>query len=179
MDYVRGELSSVLPPLLVGALAILAWSLAAFRHRRHAGVGLERARATVFGDAMLALSILVLLLATLYTDRSQIGPSRVQLDPLRDLIHTLSEGPEASVALRDLALNILLFVPFGFFLAQRIHRRHRFVRTVLAGIALSFLVEVVQLLFLRGRTVDVNDVILNVLGTAIGAAVGWGLRTKN
>lgn len=178
MTYVRAELNSLLPPFLVGTLVIVAWGLAAFHRRRHSDIPEDRARATSLGDAFLALSILGVLLATLYGDTENFGEAHVQLVPVSALLHTLFEAGDAWVALRDMAFNVLAFVPFGFFTAQRIHRKHRIVRTVLAGIALSLLVETIQLVFLTGRTVDVNDVILNVLGTSVGGVAGWALRRR-
>lgn len=60
--------------------------------------------------------------------------------------------------------NILLFVPFGFLvpLLWRI-KKHK---VILSGCLASVLIEICQLFL--SRSTDVDDVILNTLGTALG-----------
>lgn len=62
--------------------------------------------------------------------------------------------------------NLLLFLPFGF-LYPLFHRGSGLLRTLLAGVAVSLSIEVVQPLV--GRSLDINDLILNSLGTLISA----------
>jgi len=66
--------------------------------------------------------------------------------------------------------NILWFVPLGLLLPA-LRPRLRFGQAVLAGAALSVLLEILQWLLASGVT-DVDDVLLN----ALGAACGYGLR---
>ena len=67
------------------------------------------------------------------------------------------------------ALNVVLFVPFGL-LAPMIWQNMGKLRSVLLGaFGFTLLIEVSQLL--NFRSTDIDDVILNVLG----AAVGFGL----
>jgi glycopeptide antibiotics resistance protein len=76
------------------------------------------------------------------------------------------------VAFLNLAANVGLFVPLGL-LAPMVSERLRHLRTVLLlGTALSLAIEVVQ--FLIGRSADIDDVILNILGVGIGYGV-WAL----
>lgn len=65
--------------------------------------------------------------------------------------------------------NIALFVPFGM-LTVMLWRSNRrpILRTALVGLLFSVLIEVTQFLFSLGRT-DVDDLILNTLGAALGA----------
>lgn len=67
----------------------------------------------------------------------------------------------------NLAGNVLGFLPFGFFLPV-VHRRfhHGLLTTFLGGV-LSLLVESVQLITGVG-SFDVDDMILNTLGAALG-----------
>lgn len=61
--------------------------------------------------------------------------------------------------------NALLFLPFGLLLPA-IRRDMGCVKTVAAGFALSLFVEGMQLIV--GRIFDIDDLIMNTLGTLIG-----------
>ena len=67
---------------------------------------------------------------------------------------------------KNSALNILLFVPLGFFLPVLWGRFRRMLPAALFGCGLSLMIELLQLLTYRAT--DVNDLITNVLGTGIG-----------
>lgn len=63
-------------------------------------------------------------------------------------------------------LNVLLFVPFGFFLPM-LWKEFRSIKSVaLAGIIATFFIEISQLF--TGRATDIDDIITNSIGTLIG-----------
>lgn len=66
----------------------------------------------------------------------------------------------------DTVLNVILFLPFGFFLPLLYKKFNRIGRAVLAGLLFSLLIETLQL-FGRGSS-DINDLITNTVGTALG-----------
>ena len=66
----------------------------------------------------------------------------------------------------NLAGNVLVFVPFGFFSAMA-SRKRNFLRTSLDGFLLSLVVETFQLLTMVG-SFDVDDLILNTFGVMLG-----------
>ena len=70
------------------------------------------------------------------------------------------------VAMANLAGNILIFIPFGFFMPMASKRRSFFVTTV-DSLALSLLIEVIQLLTKVG-CFDVDDLLLNTIGGMLG-----------
>ena len=74
-------------------------------------------------------------------------------------------------ALREVAGNFALFVPFGFFLAASAGRTTRMWRVVAVAGAASLFIEVSQWLFVDGRNPSIDDVIYNTAGAATGAAV--------
>src|SRR5690606_31834415 len=82
---------------------------------------------------------------------------------------TLVQDP----AFLQVALNVLLFVPLGFFV-RRVLRRGVLVAT-LVGLATSLLVELTQATGVWGiydcayRLLDVDDLIVNTAGAAIGS----------
>ena len=63
--------------------------------------------------------------------------------------------------------NVVGFVPFGFILPLIVRRARGFFLITLLGFALSLFVEVVQLITKVG-CFDVDDLILNTLGAAVG-----------
>lgn len=64
----------------------------------------------------------------------------------------------------QMMLNIALFVPLGVFLRIRTANLKR---SILTGLLLSFGIEIFQLILMRGIC-DVDDLILNTLGTMVG-----------
>ena len=91
---------------------------------------------------------------------------RVNLVPL---VHTLKLLKASSkwVFIYNLLGNILWFVPFGMLYPITLGRKRGFVTTVLTGAACSMSIELLQLLFVTGIT-DIDDVIFNTLGVALG-----------
>lgn len=68
----------------------------------------------------------------------------------------------------SLAGNFILFIPLGFFL--RFFISHKKLTLLLYGMALSMLIELIQLIFHLG-VCDIDDVILNSAGTFAGIAL--------
>ena len=63
--------------------------------------------------------------------------------------------------------NIAIFFPFGIFLPV-IFKKLNFLKVILTGCLISLFIEVVQYLLSAGYT-DIDDIIMNTLGAAIGA----------
>jgi glycopeptide antibiotics resistance protein len=71
----------------------------------------------------------------------------------------------------DVIGNVVVFIPLGFGLAGALHQtnlRQTFRLATLGGFGLSLLIELSQLA-IPSRTTDVDDLIFNTLGAAIGA----------
>jgi glycopeptide antibiotics resistance protein len=73
------------------------------------------------------------------------------------------------IVFMNLAGNILVFLPFGFMLPVLCRFFHRLFGVLLAGFCLSFVIETLQLYFYVG-SFDVDDLLLNTLGSIIGYA---------
>lgn len=80
----------------------------------------------------------------------------------------------ALVAALNLAANLLLFSPLGFFLPALWDKLISFKRTILAGVGIVVLIETIQ--FFIGRSADIDDVILNVVGIAVGHCIYRGVK---
>jgi glycopeptide antibiotics resistance protein len=82
-----------------------------------------------------------------------------------------------SGAFLQVAFNVLLFVPYGFFL--RVVTRWRGAVVVLVGLGTSALIELTQGTAVFGaypcpyRLLDVDDLIVNTLGAAIGVVLAF------
>lgn len=99
----------------------------------------------------------------------------VNLVPTHTLREIIQEKPNQVVG--QIAGNVVMFVPLGFFLPWLAPRFSRFAATALAGLAASIGIESVQFLMavagVSRRTVDIDDVILNTLGACAGYVVWW------
>jgi len=93
-----------------------------------------------------------------------------QLVPVWNLVVNLRDGDRVMATLAGAAGNVALFLPFGFLLPLLAPRMDRWWRTVGAGFALSLAIELTQLAFPGLRRPDVNDVLMNTLGAALGFA---------
>ncbi len=90
----------------------------------------------------------------------------MNLEPFIDV--TLSRGDY----IRQIILNIIMTIPFGFLLPltsrYKISPSRGFLRTIFCTFLLSFCIEVIQPLLSSSRSSDITDVITNVLGGMIG-----------
>lgn len=73
-------------------------------------------------------------------------------------------------AIVNLAGNVVMFVPLGFFLPCLWRKARRLGWTLLVSAAVILAVEIAQPLTLRGSG-DIDDLILNLIGVAIGYAL--------
>ncbi len=71
------------------------------------------------------------------------------------------------VPLKNIAGNIILFVPLGFMLTLKFDRLNGLFEIVIVGLLSSTFIEITQL-SLPIRAFDIDDIILNTLGTVIG-----------
>lgn len=72
--------------------------------------------------------------------------------------------------------NILMFVPLGMYVLFCMRER-RLLKAVFYTMVISVVIEVLQFIFSRGAT-DIDDVLLNTCGGAIGAILFWIIQKK-
>lgn len=72
--------------------------------------------------------------------------------------------------------NIVMFMPWGFGLVLLWRKKQRIGSVLVHSLALTLFIETVQLFI--GRSVDVDDMLLNFLGSCLGAALYFLLRKK-
>ena len=99
-------------------------------------------------------------------DIATAWPFRLNLVPFVNLL--------AYDAKRDLLLNLIgntaMFIPTGIMTPLIYKNRNGFGKTVLTGFLISLTIEIMQLPF-AVRASDVDDLILNTLGCAIGYGI--------
>lgn len=100
---------------------------------------------------------------------TNIELSRVAITPfenIRIIISSAIKHNNIIYAVKNILGNIILFIPIGLFIPLLSKPLRKFKYTLLFGISISFLIECSQLFLIRGS--DIDDIILNTIGTIIG-----------
>ncbi len=119
------------------------------------------------GKAQILLSTLFTIygIALIYFTLLPIIPTfdtpAINLIPFRDYMYHFGNYNE------EMFLNILLFVPMGFFLTM--HTKAKLIRIILYGALISLAIEILQPWITIGRVCDITDLFTNAAGTCIGA----------
>lgn len=96
---------------------------------------------------------------------SSINFTYVHVKPFNDLISGYSG------ALKQVILNIIMTIPFGFLLSS-LKKNISIIRVIISTFLLSFVIEMFQLIMtvflLHYRSCDITDLITNVVGGIIG-----------
>jgi glycopeptide antibiotics resistance protein len=144
--------------------------------------------ATILAWCALTVAVAWILALTLFPIPIDPGLWRFQrrfgdvtLVPLRTIRSQLAFGLRESEA-RQLLGNVALFVPLGFLLPAAVRTSRRPWATLVAAAAFSVLIETLQAI-LPGHTTDIDDVILNTTGAALGflgfSVVAWVIGRRH
>src|SRR5882757_9961732 len=119
--------------------------------------------------ALLVMAVCgaVLLKLTLSPSRASAGIAHTNLKPGATIRLYLRQASLRVLAV-EVGGNVVLGVPFGLLLPSISPRLRGLLRVVLATAVAITLIEVAQHFFVRGRSFDVDDVILACVGAAIG-----------
>lgn len=156
---------------------VLVTPVAAVLYRRRGGMGIGSLvtllAAAVYGVALWTYTLLPV------PERDEIRCAGTQLVPLATWDDIAARGVGSvgellgNAAFLQVAFNVALFVPFGFFV-RRILRRGFLVAGVLAALT-SLLIELTQYTGVWGiyecayRVLDVDDLITNTTGAVLGS----------
>lgn len=158
---------------LIAATAIVSGAVGRLAHNRIKRTG-RRPTAGAILDAVSRVWVGATILGVAGLTLRPIGAGSgagVNLVPLASIKIFARNSVDFTVAFRNLAGNVLLFIPIGFsLLVMWRNRNHPVTAAVAGGFALSLLIEITQYLIAVGRVVDVDDLILNTVGTWLGAA---------
>lgn len=111
---------------------------------------------------VIALSLWLIALLSM-TLRPAGGQMRLNLTPVFFLGYW---SPFDTIA------NMAVFLPLGLLLAVA---QWRVLPTIATGLGVSLGIEVMQFLLPLGRAADVNDLMTNVTGTALGWLAAWAI----
>ena len=120
-------------------------------------------------NLLFLVSILFILSLTLIPEHLSancIKSGEVNLIPFRTISGLTIHYSFGGFIINNIG-NIILFVPFGFLLALKFRNIDSVTKAYLVGAILSITIEIFQL-FIPNRWTDIDDIILNTLGTGIG-----------
>ena len=117
----------------------------------------------------LVFIIYVLMLFELVTNKD-LGGSGINLIPFKEI---LRYDFHSELFKYNVIGNLVMFIPFGYFVSDYINIKKVFQIFVLTAIA-SVTIEFVQLQI--GRAFDIDDVILNIAGGVCGFLIYIGLN---
>lgn len=129
---------------------------------------------------LIGVTLAIVLITIFATGKSYSKIDPIPFEDLRHLSHRLAHRPVSTqivaVIVMPIVGNILLFAPWGFLTFITFYTLDRptmqtYVLTVFGGLTFSLLIEAWQY-FLPSRVADVNDVIWNTTGAALGAILG-------
>lgn len=106
-------------------------------------------------------------------ERLQTG-ERINLVPFRTITSFWKRVLSGDAFLVNIVGNIIMFVPWGFGLTLLWEKNRRFSRILLLSAIMPLFIETWQ--FFVGRSVDVDDWILNFVGSVLGGLVCLCLR---
>ena len=87
-------------------------------------------------------------------------------------MQAMIEQPDHFFWFMQIALNVLLFIPFGFLLPCVSRYFRSSMAIVASGFMFSGFIETMQYITGRGLT-EVDDIITNTTGAAVGAFIYW------
>jgi hypothetical protein len=121
----------------------------------------------VFALLVLAVCGALLLKLTLAPSPPAVGIAHTNLTPGATIRLYLRQASWREIAV-ELGGNVLIGVPFGLLLPTITPRLRGLLRVLFVTCMIITLIELAQHLFARGRSFDVDDIILAAIGSAIG-----------
>jgi glycopeptide antibiotics resistance protein len=137
-------------------------------------------RRPVTAVLFLLTTVVIVLVTVRMAGKSYSNLDPIPFEEVRHLARAIAHKPIGTHILALIVVpiiaNVLLFVPWGFFLFIALYTESRptvqtYVLTVLLGLTFTCTIEAWQY-FLPSRVADVNDVIWNTVGAMTGAILG-------
>lgn len=120
-------------------------------------------------NILLAVTTLAILALTLWPNPDD-GNGTPLARAIVDWLYTIGMPTAITFEAVEFTANIVMFVPFGLFLALSLPR-WMWPWTVVLGLAFTLLVEFLQAAFLPERFPTVSDLVANTAGALIGGAL--------
>lgn len=120
----------------------------------------------IIHEELLKLSFIIYILCLFYIVTFQdVSWSSHNYIPFKEI---LRYDIGSNLFYKNIFGNMLLFVPYGIFIAKYVNLRQPIILVIISFIT-SLSIEVIQ--FLIGRVFDVDDIILNVVGSLLGFSI--------
>ncbi len=107
-----------------------------------------------------------------YQDTAYLTVNFVPFVTMKRYMSLLANGQYKTFAINIIG-NIVVFIPVGFFVISRMIKK-RIIILIVMTLGIPLIIEMIQYLFSVG-IMDIDDVILNVLGILIGYGVFYGV----
>jgi glycopeptide antibiotics resistance protein len=128
-------------------------------------------------DGLIAMSVLGILLVTLWPSRGE-GGTRVHLLPLSGFWENDPYRTSIALGIAAEVANLLLFIPLGFLVGIRWRFFDGWGAVLALGIGFSLAIEATQFL-LGGHDSSFDDVLLNSLGAVCGHALSKAFAERD
>lgn len=125
--------------------------------------------ATIITLFVIYIAILIKLLFFKYPLGMTFEIVHGNFVPFKTILNYLSGEPTWIIAIRNVWGNIMLFIPFGIFIPL-LCRTFKWKSVLATAFVISATLEITQGIF-RAGVFDVDDILLNILGVAIGYGV--------
>ena len=162
LDTLTNAIENVWPMLVIFLVVLITIRLSYIK--------INRERFAFYKEFLnLIFIIYVLLLYQLLTSTELNTSSGLNLVPFTEIFRYEIGSP---LFMYNVIGNIAIFIPFGYFVSGYV-KASRISHILFISFVTSLTVELVQLHI--GRSFDIDDVILNVLGSVIGFLIFIGL----
>lgn len=160
-DYILNIMENVWPMVLI-VITILSSIRIAYLH--------VRKKEFILYKELLSLIFIVYILCLFYVVTFQdVDWSGSNFIPFKEI---LRYEIGSRLFIKNAIGNILIFVPYGFFISYYLKTKKGYIILLLALIA-SLTIEYTQLLI--GRVFDIDDILLNVIGSYVGHIIFYTL----
>lgn len=154
-NTIQGVVNSTWPMIIISTIVIVSLRVS-YIFKYHKKVVLYKEL------LMLSFIIYVLCLFQVVTFQDAVNWSSNNFIPFREIFR-YDFG--SRLFLKNVVGNVLMFMPFGFFASYYLENKKPWL-TILLTIIASFSIELVQMVI--GRVFDVDDIMLNIVGGALG-----------
>jgi hypothetical protein len=101
----------------------------------------------------------------------QPATERIRPDLGKDVSMALAAVPGDSLPWVQLAGNLVLLLPLGVLIPQRVEWFDSIGKIALGGLAVAASIELIQFLAITGRVASTDDVVCNTIGATVGGLV--------
>lgn len=141
----------------------------------------KKRESTIYIEIAISMLLLVLSFMFALTGISPLSGLQLRQHGVFNIIPSHGIGiimrcPNNFFRIKNILGNIIMFMPIGFLLPIIWHKYRNLYKSTMFGMILSTSIEVMQIPLSRGT--DIDDVILNTLGTILGYGIYIVIRDR-